>query len=129
MSTSLDKFYESFERFWFVYPRKVAKQEALREWLKIKPDDALADKIIEAVKMQVLGAVLKKDDQYTVHPARWLRGGRWDDIMNTDAQRLAAARKKRQVQEEQAELKLSDKKQQEIRKLMAKTIDNFGKAR
>ena len=41
-----------FEAFWECYPRKTAKQNALKAWARLKPDDSQADAIIAAVAVQ-----------------------------------------------------------------------------
>jgi len=40
-----------FNRFWDAYPRKESIGDAEKAWAKIAPDDALTDRIIEAVKV------------------------------------------------------------------------------
>ncbi len=72
----------SFDIFWPVYPRKVAKKRALKAWLKIKPDEALVEKIVSAVKAQAkTDQWTKEDGQYIPHPASWLNDARWNDAI------------------------------------------------
>jgi hypothetical protein len=79
-----------FDRFWEVYPRKVAKDAALKEWLKRSPDDALTDLMIAKVLEQRASEQWLKDDgKYIPHPRTWLHGGRWQD----EAARVASALK------------------------------------
>lgn len=76
---------EGFEEFWKEYPRKIAKSNALRSWLKIKPDKSLTSKIIVAVKFQKSSIQWRKDDgQFIPHPATWLNGHRWEDQLPVD---------------------------------------------
>jgi hypothetical protein len=67
---------DRFELFWKQYPRKIAKPNALKAWLKIKPNDTLSQKMIDAVKQQKLS---DREIQFVPHPATWLNGNRWED--------------------------------------------------
>lgn len=67
---------DRFDEFWKLYPRKVAKPNALKVWLRIKPDDELLTSIIDAVKRQGL---YDKEIQFVPHPATWLNQRRWED--------------------------------------------------
>ena len=67
---------DRFELFWKQYPRKIAKPNALKAWLKIKPNDTLSQKMIDAVKQQKLS---DREIQFVPHPATWLNGRRWED--------------------------------------------------
>lgn len=71
-----------FDRFWEAWPNKVAKVEAQKAWAAIKPDADLVDKILAAIEAQKDGDYWRRDDgQYIGHPATWLRGGRWLDVV------------------------------------------------
>jgi uncharacterized protein YdaU (DUF1376 family) len=70
------EYIDRFDTFWKHYPRKVAKPNALKAWLKLKPDDDLTKKIISAVSQQNLSA---KEEQFIPHPASWLNARRWED--------------------------------------------------
>ena len=65
-----------FDKFWQTYPRRVAKQDARRAWIKLKVDDALLALILRALQGQVIGW---SDIQYVPYPATWLNGRRWED--------------------------------------------------
>lgn len=67
---------ENFDRFWDVYPRKVGRDGALTVWRRLKPDAALTNQIIEAVRVQ---ARHWDDPKYVPHPQTWLNKGRWKD--------------------------------------------------
>lgn len=69
-----------FDRFWSAYPRKTAKQDALKAWRRLAPDPALLAIILTALDTH------KHSDQWTrdggrfiPHPATWLNGRRWED--------------------------------------------------
>lgn len=68
-----------FDRFWAVYPRRVAKAEAQKAWAKLKLDSKV-DEIVQAVEAQLEGHDFKRDNgEFIPHPATWLRAGRWLD--------------------------------------------------
>jgi len=68
----------SFDRFWAIYPRKVAKQAAQKAWKRMKPRD-------QALALDALPAHLKLWDaedrgrEFIPHAATWLNGCRWED--------------------------------------------------
>jgi hypothetical protein len=68
----------SFETFWSMYPRKIAKGAALKAWLKLTPlDQQLA---IDALPNHVKHWELKQTEKdYICYPATWLNGWRWLD--------------------------------------------------
>lgn len=68
---------DDFERFWKLYPRKLAKEAALKAW-KTAIQKTDCETIISAA------AEFAKSDagnagNYTPHPASWLNAGRWAD--------------------------------------------------
>ena len=66
----------SFDTFWKQYPRKIAKDNARKAWLKIKPDEDLVQKILTAVKTH---KTFKVEEQFIPHAASWLNNHRWED--------------------------------------------------
>lgn len=69
-----------FERFWKAYPRKVNKVGARKAFDKIRPDEALLERIIAAIGKQIESEQWTKDGgQYIPHPQTWLNGHRWED--------------------------------------------------
>jgi uncharacterized protein YdaU (DUF1376 family) len=74
--TNNQEYIDRFDTFWKHYPRKVAKPNAFKAWMKIKPDDALTKQIIAAVNAQGL---CNKEIQFVPHPASWLNAARWED--------------------------------------------------
>jgi hypothetical protein len=68
-----------FEEFWRVYPRKVAKAEALKAWrAAIKRANPL---VIEHGALSHAEAWSRHgyEEQFIPHPSTWLRSGRWED--------------------------------------------------
>lgn len=68
---------DAFETFWALYPRKVAKLEALKAWKQMTRDYAPAE-IIAGIERNA-PSMARKDKQYIKHPASWLRAGCWMD--------------------------------------------------
>lgn len=84
-----------FDDFWQIYPRRVAKLDAMKAFdkaLKIAP---AADIIAGARRY----AAIQREPQFTAFPATWLRAGRWMD--EAEAPRLTgvAAERERLRQE------------------------------
>jgi len=69
-----------FDVFWSEYPLKKAKQDALRAFAKLRPDDELLETILQAVRRQKATDSWRKDNgDYIPHPATYLNGRRWED--------------------------------------------------
>lgn len=81
---------ELFERFWNAYPRKVGKDAALREFVKLAPDNDLLDRILAAIHEQRASAQWLRDaGRFIPHPRTWLHQGRWtDEIPSPPTQRI-----------------------------------------
>jgi hypothetical protein len=70
----------SFQKFWGVYPKKVAKEAALKAFKKISPDEPLLNKIVSSVQSFTQTKDWQKEDgQFIPNPASWLNGRRWED--------------------------------------------------
>jgi hypothetical protein len=66
-----------FNLFWAAYPRKVAKGDAWKSWLKVKTRPPL-QALLDAIAVQKPG--LAKDGfKYAPYPATWLNDRRWED--------------------------------------------------
>ncbi len=76
----------TFDDFWKLYPRKVAKAEALKAWGKVSEEDRV--KAVEALPNHCR-LWDDKDKQYIPHAATWLRGLRWEDEIETQKPKLA----------------------------------------
>jgi hypothetical protein len=72
---------ELFEKqFWPAYPKKKAKDDALKAFLKRKPDQALVNLILKALAWQALTEDwVKEGGKFIPYPATWLNDGRWTD--------------------------------------------------
>lgn len=70
-----------FDRFWSAYPRKTAKQNALKAFHKLNVTEALLTEMLAALDWQRQSKEWQKDGgQFIPHPATWLNGRRWEDL-------------------------------------------------
>lgn len=79
-------FTDGFDEFWAVYPKKDAKQAAIKAWNKLKPDDELKQTIIDSVRRNIDGKWKDSERRYIPNPATYLNGARWEDESATDTQ-------------------------------------------
>lgn len=71
---------DGFVQFWTAYPKKVAKPEAMKAWIKVAPDAELTAKIMAGLARAKQSKDWTKDDgQYIPHPTTWLNQHRWED--------------------------------------------------
>jgi DNA-binding MarR family transcriptional regulator len=69
---------QAFERFYQAFPKHVGRHDALKAWLKLKPDDGLIAVIMAAVE-RYAAEVRDTTPKFILHPATWLNGKRWED--------------------------------------------------
>ncbi len=72
-----------FADFYAAYPRKVKRKEAEKVWLRLKPDQALLNKILQDVGWRVGNDEQWQDPRYIPHPSTYLNGERWTDQHDT----------------------------------------------
>jgi len=69
-----------FDEFYALYPKKVAKADAQKAWVKINPDEELFDTIMLKLRILVDTDGWKKEDgKFIPYPATWLNKRRWED--------------------------------------------------
>lgn len=69
-----------FEEFWREYPKKTGKAEARKAFFEIDPDDALLEKMTDAIKAQKSQRQWKSEGgRYIPAPALWLSREQWED--------------------------------------------------
>lgn len=69
-----------FESFWEAYPKKKAKGDAEKAWTTIKPNEHLADQILQAVQRAKTSDQWRREaGQFIPYPATWLRDKGWLD--------------------------------------------------
>ena len=84
------EYIDRFDIFWKQYPRKVAKPNAQKAWNKIKPDDVVFKKMLDAINQQGLSS---KEIQFVPHPATWLNAQRWEDEISVQSNMNQLARR------------------------------------
>ena len=73
----------SFDDFWRVYPRRVARKDAMKAWARIKA--AEYPKILGAVVRARCTDQWQRDDgRFIPYPASYLRGERWTDELEVE---------------------------------------------
>lgn len=66
-----------FVEFWEAYPKKVAKNDAVKAWCKARPP---IDQVLATLAWQVRSREWTKDGgQFIPHPATWLDRAGWED--------------------------------------------------
>jgi chorismate mutase len=74
-----------FEKFWAAYPKKDAKAPARKAFTKLNPDDALLDRMLQALSWQSKREQWVKDGgKFIPLPASWLNAARWEDARASD---------------------------------------------
>jgi hypothetical protein len=68
---------DSFETFWLLYPKKVAKADAIKAW-KQATKKKTADELIGLVKAYSESKL--PDQQYIPYPASWLNKELYDTV-------------------------------------------------
>lgn len=66
-----------WQRFWAVFPLKVAKKEARVAWMQAGPTPELVDRMIATLAWQA--PFWAAQGYGTPYPASWIRGERWSD--------------------------------------------------
>lgn len=71
-----------FEQFWQLYPKKIAKQAAIKSWAKLTPDQKTS--AVAVLPKHITCDSWQRDGgQFIPHPATWLNNSRWlDEIKN-----------------------------------------------
>lgn len=77
---------DRFTQFWDAYPRKEGKERARQAWKKLKPDEDLLQRMLDAIELQKRSDQWQRDSgAYIPHPATWLNGKRWEDEVKPPA--------------------------------------------
>jgi hypothetical protein len=75
----------SFDEFWKLYPKKVAKADARKAWEQTEKIRPPVEKVLEAVKTATKTEAWRQDGgKFIPYPATWLRGERWEDDYGID---------------------------------------------
>jgi len=74
-----------FPDFWKIYPRKTAKGDAERAWLKLKPSEELQRTILAVVEKAKKSEQWQREGgRFIPYPATYLNGKRWEDEVKAD---------------------------------------------
>lgn len=74
-----------FDKFWAAYPKKDAKAPARKAFAKLNPDEALLERMLQALSWQTKREQwVKEGGKYIPLPASWLNAARWEDARATD---------------------------------------------
>jgi hypothetical protein len=74
-----------FEQFWTAYPKKKAKDDALKAWEKRRPTSELLSVMLSALQRQKVSPDWLKDSgRFIPFPATWLNQARWTDEVEVD---------------------------------------------
>lgn len=81
---------DGFDEWWTMYPRKTGKQNAGKSWSKLSDQDRRS--AITAIEHHVAHwEAAGTAPQFIPHPATWLNGRRWEDVLpETTANRKEA---------------------------------------
>ena len=69
---------ETFDIFWEMYPRKVAKQSAQKAWSKLENRTEVLEQIKVVLPKQI-EAWAEVEKKYIPHPSTYINGRRWED--------------------------------------------------
>lgn len=79
-----------FEEFWKLYPKKNKKQNAFREFKKIKDVESLMPIILDDVERKKRSKNWTKDNgQYIPDPERYIKNERWNDVNEVEEKQTA----------------------------------------
>ena len=76
---------KAFDEFWKLYPKKIAKADALKAWnkaIKVKT----AERLLELTKAYAEGKL--PEDKYIPYPASWLNKGLYESVEVAEAKPL-----------------------------------------
>jgi predicted transcriptional regulator len=80
-----EKHLKGFDEFWKLYPKKIAKADALKAWnkaIKVKT----AERLLELTKAYAEGKL--PEDKYIPYPASWLNKGLYESVEVAEAKPL-----------------------------------------
>lgn len=76
---------KDFDAFWAVYPKKVAKQAAIKVWNRITKTVDAEQIIGGAISYAEHVAAERIERQFIKSPDGWLTAGRWEDDLMTQS--------------------------------------------
>jgi hypothetical protein len=76
---------EKFDEFWNLYPKKIAKADAIKAWNKATKTKT-ADELLKLTKAYAEGKL--PEDKYIPYPASWLNKGLYESVEVAEAKPL-----------------------------------------
>ncbi|MBQ3567172.1 MAG: hypothetical protein IJA12_08330 [Oscillospiraceae bacterium] len=77
---------EQFELFWKAYPKKFAKENAVKQWCVLSPDSSLVREMLSAVEKQKKSPQWQEQEgRFIPYPEKWLRERRWEDNITVNS--------------------------------------------
>lgn len=77
----------TFDEFWELYPRKIAKKDARSAWQRIKVTQEIWERIVRSIEAHKrTESWLERGGIYIPYASTWLNGERWDDEIQVDIQ-------------------------------------------
>lgn len=78
--TKQTRAFARFDLFWEAYPRKKSKGVARKIWKRLKPDEQLHNRILNALELAKKSeSWLKERGKFIPYPGTWLNAEGWDD--------------------------------------------------
>ena len=78
----------TFADFWTLFPRRVAKKDAQRAWIRLTAQQRM-EAIVALCEWRRVW--VNKDTEFLPHPATWLNGERWEDELPTEYTQTSAS--------------------------------------
>jgi hypothetical protein len=76
-----------FDEFYLAYPRKQSKDDAVKAWKKLKPDESLITAILAGLSRAKQSEQWKDNNgKFIPYPASWLNKGGWKDEYTPSAE-------------------------------------------
>ncbi len=75
-----DRTPDGFAAFWAAYPRKVARERAIKAWRKLSPNESTQTALMAGLERAKRSQQWRKDrGEFVPYPATWLNERRWED--------------------------------------------------
>jgi hypothetical protein len=114
----------AFDRFWLIYPRKVARKPAIKAWIS-NGCDARADEVIAALSAQLPMFAAREIDRVP-HAASWLNAERWRDEIEAPRQgAVKAAPESFQARDEREARERRERERAALDRQVRATEDQF----
>lgn len=91
-----------FDRFWQAFNHKAGRNEAAMSWMKIAPDQAMAEQIISAAEAEAMRALPQGQSRKMAQG--WLNERRWEDHIRPPSQADAARQTEHELQRLRTEM-------------------------